>query len=111
MTPPEQTAEIASLKATVRAQALEIRDLKKMLGTVSTEMTSAIKELTASQAEMALQVQPVVKSAEKLEKLITEADRADGMKSLATMLIGGGFFASAGAALLGLFQYFSKGGS
>jgi seryl-tRNA synthetase len=101
-----QVAEIASLKATVKAQAVEIRDLKKLFGETSKEFNDSLRALTKAQNELMLQVQPMVNSAAKLEKLLTEADRNDGMKSLAKLLIGGGFIAACASALAGIYEYF-----
>jgi hypothetical protein len=113
MTPADfasHAAEIASLKATVAAQSREIRDLK-----------NAAKEQTASHAAIAhnlsdkldaltLQIAPFLKSAERIDALLAEADRQDGMKALAKTLIGGGVLASLGAAIVGIFHYFARVG-
>jgi len=56
--------------------------------------------------ELTLQLQPFIKSAEKIDKLLTEADRQDGMRSLAKTLIGGGVLASVLAGIAGIFTYF-----
>lgn len=109
-------AEGASLKATTRAQAVEIRDLKKAVDAVVEKMDAAAEKnaealtaMTAAFHSLQLQVTPMLKSAEKLDRLLTEADRQDGMKTLASKLVGGGVIGTVLTALAGIFYYF-KGG-
>lgn len=114
MTPVEfanHAAEIAGLKATVRAQSREIRDLKETAKEQIANQTALAEDLGAKVEALTLQLAPFLKSAERIDKLLAEADRQDGMRDLAKTLIGGGFFAGAGAALLGVYHYFVGGGS
>lgn len=109
MTPSDFTqlvAEVASLKATVRARDLEIRDLKKTITTISSDLTDAMKELAKAQQELTLKVQPMLESAKKLDELLTKADQFDGMQTLASKLVGGGILTAVGAALAGIYGYF-----
>ncbi len=113
MTPGDfanHAAEIADLKATVRAQSREIRDLKSAAKDHATAHAGAVTELGEQIRELTLQIQPFVKSAERIDKLLTEADRQDGMKALAKTLVGGGFLAGVGAAIVGIFNYFAGTG-
>jgi hypothetical protein len=114
MTPSEfatHIAKIAALESTITSQAREIRDLKRALANASVQQATGLKELADNFSNLSMQVQPMIYSAARLEELLIKADRADGMRSLVIALMGGGFIASAGAALLGLFQYFSRGAS
>jgi hypothetical protein len=110
MTPTEfanHAAEIAALKATVRAQSREIRDLKVAARDLAQNNAAKIEDLATKIEEMNGQLQPFVLSAQKIDKILTEADRQDGMRSLAKTLIGGGFLAGIGAAIVGIFKYFA----
>jgi len=113
MTPSEfanHAAEIAGLKATVQAQSREIRDLKRVAKELADTHASTVDELSGKLDALTLQIQPLILSAEKINALLTKADREDGMKSLAKTLIGGGFLAAIGAALMGVFHYFAGAG-
>ena len=109
MTPSEfanHAAEIAGLKATVQAQSREIRDLKRVAKELADTHASTVSDLAGKLDTLTLQIQPLILSAEKINDLLTEADRQDGMKALAKTLVGGGFLAAIGAALMGIFHYF-----
>lgn len=102
----EHAKELAALGAKLEARDMEIRDLKKAM-----EATNrSVDNLTAEVAALRLQVQPMLRSAEKLEKLLSEADRQDGMKSLAQQVVGWGALGAFGAALVGIYRYFMGGG-
>jgi uncharacterized coiled-coil protein SlyX len=102
----ERAKEVATLQATVQAQAREIRDLKSAVAASN----ASIDELAKQVAALTLSVQPMLQSAAKLDRLLTEADRQDGMKTLAGKIVGGSFLASIGAALIGVYHYFAGGG-
>jgi len=101
----EHAKELAALGAKLEARDMEIRDLKKAM-----EATNAsLDKLSEQVAALTLQVQPMLNSAAKLDRLLTEADRQDGMKTLGKQVVGGGALAAVGAALLGIYNYFVGG--
>ncbi len=101
----ERAAEVAALKATVQAQAREIRDLKAAV----TASHESIDKLAEQVAALTLSVQPMLQSAAKLDRLLSEADRQDGMKTLGKQIVGGSFLAALGAGLLGVYKFFAGG--
>jgi hypothetical protein len=105
----DPTAEIAALKETVKAQSREIRDLKTAHRDLTRQQAESISALAKEIEALTLGIQPVLMSAERLNKLLIEADRQDGMKSAAKLIVGTGFVAMIGAAIAGIYNFFAKG--
>lgn len=101
----EHAKELAALGAKLEARDMEIRDLKKAMQATN----RSVDQLTAEVAALRLQVQPMLHIAERLEKLLAEADRQDGMKSLGKQIVGWGFLGALGAAMAGIYRYFMGG--
>lgn len=97
--------DVAALKATIKAQAIEIRDLKQALA----DAAKGIGALDAKLDQMALQMQPLLLAAPELKELLDEAKRAKGMAELGKLLAGGGVFGAIGAAATGIYHYFIGG--
>lgn len=114
--------EIAALKSTIRAQGIEIRDLKQAMAQASKDHTAALAESSRQHSEamtslskkvddLTLAIQPMLISAARLNLLLQEADRQDGMRKLAKLIGGGTFIALVGSAMAGIFHFFSRGGA
>lgn len=102
--------EVAGLKATVEAQAREIRDLKKALADSSKANADAINALADKvEAHMAA-MQPVLISSTALMELLQESQKRKGMEELGKKLVGWGVFGAIGAAAMGIYEFFSVGG-
>ena len=106
-----QAAEIAGLKATVEAQAREIRDLKKALADSGQASADAINALAAKVDAHMLAMQPVLVSSTALMKLLEESQRQKGFVDLGKQLAGWGLFGMLGAAAMGIYQFFANGGA
>lgn len=102
--------DVAALKATIRAQGIEIRDLKAALASSSSSTSKAIGELDAKLDALVLQMQPLVIAGPALNDLLNEAQRAKGMAQLGKVLAGGGVFTAIGAAATGIYHYFIGAG-
>lgn len=102
--------DVAALKATIRAQGIEIRDLKAALATASSTHSKAIEDLDAKLDAIILQMQPLVIAGPKLQLLLDEAQRQKGMAQLGKILVGGGAFTFIGAAAAGIYNFFVGGG-
>lgn len=106
-----QAAEVAALKATVDAQAREIRDLKGALSKSSDAHAEAINDLADKvEAHMAA-MQPVLVSTTALMELLQESQKRKGMEELGKKLVGWGVFGAIGAAAMGIYQFFANGGA
>lgn len=105
-----QAAEVAALKATVQAQAREIRDLKIALNSASEANAEAINALTAKVEAHMNAMQPVLVSSTALIKLLEESQRQKGFVDLGKQLAGWGIFGMLGAAAMGIYQFFAAGG-
>jgi chromosome segregation ATPase len=103
------TAEIATLKETVRTLNREIRDLKRAHSESDRARTAEMKALTDEIEAMHRAVLPIMSIAPRLEKLLTEADRQDGFKSAAKLMLGGGLIGTLAAVLAGVWEFFAKG--
>lgn len=106
---PDPTAEIAALKETVRAQSREIRDLKTAHRDMTREQAASIGKLADEIEALSKAMQPLLISGQRLNQLLIEADRQDGMKSAAKLIIGTGFVAMLSAAIAGIYNFFAKG--
>lgn len=102
--------DVAALKATIKAQGIEIRDLKAALSAASSNHARAIGDLDGKLDEMILKMQPLVLAGPKLQQLLDEAERQKGMAQLGKVLAGGGVFTVIGAAATGIYHYFVGGG-
>lgn len=60
---------------------------------------------------LTLAIQPLISSAERLDALLREADRQDGMRSLAKWIAGTTFLGLLVSAMAGMYQFFSRGGA
>lgn len=105
-----QAAEIAALKATVQAQAREIRDLKVALNAAGEASAEAINSLAAKMEAHIASMQPVLVSSTALIKLLEESQRQKGFVDLGKQLAGWGVFGMLGAAAMGIYQFFVAGG-
>lgn len=105
-----QAAEVAALKATVQAQAREIRDLKIALNSASEANAGAINALTRKLEDHITEMQPVLVSSAALIKLLEESHRQKGFVDLGKQLAGWGIFGMLGAAAMGVYQFFAAGG-
>jgi hypothetical protein len=105
-----QAAEIAALKATVQAQAREIRDLKVALNVAGEASAEAINALTSKVEAHIASMQPVLVSSTALIKLLEESHRQKGFVDLGKQLAGWGIFGMIGAAAVGIYQFFAAGG-
>ena len=103
--------EVASLKATVKAQSIEIRDLKKAHASAIAAHAAAMVDLADKLEALTLQMQPLLIAGPKLTKLLDEAERQRGMAQLGKVVAGGGFFSLIGAAAMGAYNYFARGGA
>ena len=103
------TAEIATLKETVRGLNREIRDLKLAQKESDQARSVAMAALTDEIDAMHRSIMPIVTILPRLEKLLIEADRQDGFKSAAKLILGGGLIGTVAAALAGVWEFFSKG--
>lgn len=101
--------EVAALKATVKAQAIEIRDLKLALSSSSQAQAQALNNLDEKFDALTLQLQPLLIAGPKLQQLLDAAERRQGMEQLGKVVAGTGFFSLLGAAVLGVYHYFAKG--
>lgn len=101
--------ETAALKATITGLNREIRDMKIAHRDSNKQSTDSIEALANEIAALRLVIQPVLKSSARLEQLLIEADRQDGMKSLAKLIVSGGLIAMLAAAIVGIYEFFSKG--
>ncbi len=102
--------DVAALKATVKAQSIEIRDLKKAHAAALAVQAEGIAELSDKLEALTMQLQPLLIAAPKLTTLLDEAERQRGMAQLGKTLVGGGFFGLVGAAALGAYHFFARGG-
>lgn len=102
-------AEIATLKETVRTLNREIRDLKRAQADSDKTRTAEMKALTEEIELLHRAVLPVMALAPRLERLLIEADKQDGFKSAAKLILGGGVIGTLAAALAGVWEFFSKG--
>jgi hypothetical protein len=101
---------VAALEATVKAQAIEIRDLKSALASSTAAHAEAVSEVSAKLEKLTLDLQPLLLATPKLTQLLDEAERQKGMAQLGKVLVGGGFFSLVGAAAMGVYNYFARGG-
>jgi predicted RNase H-like nuclease (RuvC/YqgF family) len=101
----EQAKQIAALTAKVEAKDMEIRDLKQALYSTNRSLSRLAREVEAFRRE----VQPMLALAQRLESLLIEADRQDGMRRLAKQLIGWGALGAFAAALVGIYRHFMGG--
>lgn len=106
-----QAAQVAALKATVEAQAREIRDLKVALNSASDTNAEAIKALTSKLEAHIAAMQPVLVSSTALMALLQESQRQKGFVELGKQLAGWGIFGMLGAAAMGIYQFFANGGA
>jgi hypothetical protein len=104
-------ADVAALKATIRAQGIEIRDLKSALATASNNQTQAVGEVVDKLDTLTMQLQPLLLAGPKLQQLLDEAERQKGMAQLGKVLAGGSAFTILGAAATGIYNYFVGGGA
>lgn len=105
-----QAAEVAALKATVQAQAREIRDLKVALNSASEANAEAINALATKIEAHIAAMQPVLVSSTALMALLQESQRQKGFVDLGKQLVGWGIFGMLGAAAVGVYQFFATGG-
>ena len=101
--------EVAALKATIRAQGIEIRDLKTALARASSAQAKALGGLDDKLDTLKLDLQPLLIATPKLIELLNEAERQKGMAQLGKVLAGGGVFTFIGAAAAGIYNYFIGG--
>lgn len=101
---------VAALEATVKAQAIEIRDLKSALASSTAAHAEAVAQLSSGLQKLTLDLQPLMIAAPQLTQLLAEAERQKGMAQLGKVLAGGGFFTLVGAAAMGVYNYFARGG-
>jgi hypothetical protein len=102
--------EVAALKATIKAQGIEIRDLKAAHAQALKVNADAMGDLSEKLEALTLQMQPLLLATPKLTALLDEAERQKGMAQLGKLLVGGGAFTFIGAAALGIYNYFIGGG-
>lgn len=102
----ELEKQVAMLAERGKARDMEIRDLKRYVA----QTNKALDRVADQMAALTLQVQPMLNSAAKLDQLLTEADRMDGMKTLAKQVVGWGFLGALGAAIAGIYRYFMGAG-
>lgn len=102
--------DVAALKATIRAQGIEIRDLKNALASASNSQSQALGDLDRKFDTLTLELQPLLLAGPKLQQLLDEAERQKGMAQLGKALVGGSFFTFIGAAATGIYHYFLGGG-
>lgn len=102
--------DVAGLKATVKAQAIEIRDLKAALASTTAAHAQAVSGVSDKLEQLTLDLQPLLLAAPQLSQLLIEAERQKGMAQLGKMLVGGGVFSLIGAAAMGAYHYFARGG-
>jgi hypothetical protein len=101
---------VAELKATVKAQAIEIRDLKNALATSSATHADAVGDVAAKLEKLTLDLQPLLIAGPKLQQLLDEAERQKGMAQLGKVVAGTGFLGTLGAAAMGAYHFFARGG-
>jgi len=102
-------AEIATLKETVKGLNREIRDLKTSHKEGQQARAIEMKALTDEVEAMRLAMEPIRLLAPRLTQLLIQADRQDGMKTAAKLILGGGVIGALAAALAGIWEFFSKG--
>ena len=106
----DSTADVAALKATVRAQSIEIRDLKSALAEATKSNADSVTALGEKLEALTLAMQPLLLAGPRLEQLLLEAEQQKGMERLGKAVAGTGFLALLGSAVLGIYHYFAKGG-
>lgn len=96
-----------ALAGFTKSSGVEFRDLKKEIDDLQDEVRKLRDAMQASQ----LAIAPLLASNARLAELIAEVDQAKGRDKLIGRLVGGGVLTAIGAAIYGIFDFFSKGGA